>query len=95
MALGLAAPRGWGMAWSKVLKGTWLLITPVMQLESQRRAMCLRESFRGLEPPGGPATWRDRRTVLPRKLSTALRLRPGIPDPRALGALAAWLGAPG
>lgn len=82
------------------LRGTWLLITPVMQVRNQRRAVCLRER---LQRPGtslgGPATWRDRFVLsFPQeKLSRALSCSgPGrIPDPGPVGALNALAGGSG
>lgn len=82
------------------LRGTWLLITPVMQVRNQRRAVCLRER---LQRPGtslgGPATWRDRFVLScpQEKLSRVLSCSgPGrIPDPGPVGALAALAGGSG
>ena len=96
----LLAPRVGVWPGTEVLGGTWLLITPVMQFRSQRRAVCLRER---LQRPGtslgGPATWRDRFALSfsQEKLSAALRSSgPGhIADPGPVGPLAALAGGSG
>lgn len=62
MALGLAArPEGGGCVLeSRSWLGTRLLITKVMQVRNQRRAVCLRGRLQRPETsPGGPATWTD------------------------------------
>lgn len=92
MALGLAArPEGGECVLkSRSWRGRRLLITTVMQVGNQRRAVCLRGRLqRPGTSPGGPATWTDCFLLLfpQEKLSCSGLGR--IPDPGPVGALAA------
>lgn len=102
MALGLAArPEGEGCVLeSRSWRGMRLLITTVMQVRNQSRAVCLRGRLqRPGSSPGGPATWTDCFVLsFPQeKLSGALSCSGlgRIPDPGPVGALAALAGGSG
>lgn len=102
MALGLAAcPEGGGCVLkSRSWRGTRLLITTVMRVRNQRRAVCLRGRLqRPGTSPGGPATWTDCFLLLfpQEKCSGALSCSGlgSIPDPGPVGALTALAGGSG